>query len=103
MERMEKFKFDDVPHHAILVAATSEPDYEMDRIVIAEDWESYGDYVVIYGGHCSCYDFDQTQWSAIKYTKDELVKVLKGWAETGWGVERIIVPTALAALGETLK
>ena len=60
------------PHH-ILVAVTSEPDYEMERRILLE--LNYDRFVLIEGSHCSCYDFDETKWSAIEYTRDELVKL----------------------------
>ena len=97
---IEDFKIESVPHHAIIAVATSEPAYEMDRTLIAKDWNSYGDFIVIEGCHCSCYDFDETRWSATKYTEEELLKVLNGWKESGYGSETLIVPIALAALGK---
>lgn len=60
------------PHH-IEVAVTSEPDYEMDRRILLN--LNYDRYVLIEGYHCSCYGFDDTEWSAMEYTRDELVKL----------------------------
>lgn len=60
------------PHH-IVVAQTSEPDYEMSRYILLRI--DYGRYVVLEGHHCSCYDFDDTEWHAIEYNRDELSKL----------------------------
>jgi hypothetical protein len=93
MKPIENFKLSDVPMTRIMLATTSEPDYEMSRVMIAEDWPDYGDYTVIAGSHCSCYGFDDTQWDATCYTDDELPKVLASWHTSYDGAER-----AMAAL-----
>ncbi|WP_288910785.1 hypothetical protein [uncultured Thomasclavelia sp.] len=76
---MEKYdlKNKTVQLHNILFASTSSPDYEMDRTILLEELEDlkYGEYVVVEGGHCSCYDFDDCEWYATKYTKEELIKL----------------------------
>ena len=59
--------------HNIVVAWTSEPDYEMSRIILLEN--GYDEYVVLEGGHCSCYDFDETEWDATVYETGELIKL----------------------------
>lgn len=62
----------------ILVSLTSKPDYEMDRYILAhagEDWED--EYLVIEGYHCSCYNFSDTAWGAVIYTREELIKLAK--------------------------
>lgn len=64
--------------HNILFAWTSEPDWEMSRIIVLENLEGvigYDEVLVLEGGHCSCYDFDETSWDGIVYTKDELKKL----------------------------
>ena len=63
----------EIKPHNIIVAVTSEPGYEMGREILLEF--DYGDYVVLEGSHCSCYDFDDTEWEAIKYTHEELRKI----------------------------
>lgn len=60
------------PHH-IVVAYTTEPDYEMSRYILLEI--EYDKYIVLEGHHCSCYDFDDTEWEAIEYSEDELKKL----------------------------
>ena len=61
----------------IVVAETSEPDYEMSRKILLEglDGLQYGEYVLLEGGHCSCYDFDETEWDAMVYEQEELIKL----------------------------
>jgi len=73
-ERLNKLEMQ--PYN-IVVAGTSEPDYEMSRKILLERLEGleYGEYVLLDGGHCSCYDFDETEWDAIVYEKEELIKL----------------------------
>lgn len=69
---MEKVDLEGIqiePHH-IVVAHTSEPNYEMKRQILLEI--EYDVYIVVEGWHCSCYDFDDSEWEAIQYTGDEL-------------------------------
>jgi hypothetical protein len=63
----------EIEAHHIVVAVTSEPDYEMQRQMLLQF--SYGTYVVLEGWHCSCYDFDETEWEAIEYEEEELSKL----------------------------
>lgn len=76
---MEKYdlKNNQVNFHNILFASTSEPDYEMSRTILLENLKdtNYDEYVVVEGCHCSCYGFDDTEWDAIKYNKNELLKL----------------------------
>jgi hypothetical protein len=72
MKKVEWKTLDIKPHH-IVVAWTSEPDYEMSRLILLE--KEYNVFIVLEGSHCSCYDFDDTEWEAIEYTKDELTKL----------------------------
>lgn len=58
--------------HNILFASTSDQDYEMSRLILLEDVEEYGNYIILEGSHCSCYGFDDTQWEAVQYTEEEL-------------------------------
>lgn len=63
--------------HNIVFSYTTPEDYYMDRIIMLEDIENLecGTYLLLEGGHCSCYDFDDTEWCATVYTKDELKKL----------------------------
>lgn len=79
---MEKYNLKnktDIKMHNVLFATTSERDYEMKRLILLEDMPDTNDdeFVLAEGYHCSCYDFDETDWDCIKLTKDELDKLLK--------------------------
>ena len=71
--------FQEIKLHNIVISLTSHIDYEMTRWILLEDLEDleYKEYVVVEGYHCSCYDFNDTKWEAIKYTKDELLRLAK--------------------------
>lgn len=73
-ENANRFKKEGIKPHQILVAITSEPDYEMDRKILLTgiDGLKYDEYLLLYGGHCSCYDFDETDWDGTIYTLEEL-------------------------------
>ena len=62
---------------SVVFAATSEPGYEMSRVLLLEP--NYEVFIVLYGSHCSCYDFDETEWDATEYTRNELKKLVPGW------------------------
>jgi hypothetical protein len=72
MEKID-WKTLDIKPHNIVVAVTSEPDYEMQRQILLN--YGYYKYIVLDGWHCSCYDFDETEWEAIEYTEEELSKL----------------------------
>lgn len=61
----------------IICAAQSEPDYSEDRnVLIYGDEYPYKDsYILLTGGHCSCYDWDEVEWEAVEYTKAEILKL----------------------------
>lgn len=69
--------------HNILYSITSPSDYEMERLLLLIDMPDteYGEYVLVEGSHCSCYDFDETQWDAAVYSKEELIKLLEKTSE----------------------
>ena len=76
---MEKIKIDknDLKIHNFVIVYTSPIDYEMQRYCLLEDIKGldYDEYVIVEGGHCSCYDFDETEWEYFKYDKEELKKL----------------------------
>lgn len=78
-EDANRLKKEGIKPHQILVAITSEPNYEMDRKMLLENIEGlkWGEYLVLEGFHCSCYDFDDTDWSGTIYNKEELSKLAK--------------------------
>lgn len=63
--------------HNIVFSVTSDHDCEMERWFLLEDLEDlkYNEYVIVEGFHCSCYDFDDTNWEAIRCTTEELIKL----------------------------
>lgn len=61
----------------IICAAQSEPDYSEDRQILyyASERDTYhngGPFVLLEGGHCSCYDWEDVDWYAIEYTRNEI-------------------------------
>lgn len=86
---MEKYNLKDkkIELHNILFAITSERDYNMERLLLLEDMQDteYGEFILAEGGHCSCYDFDETEWDCIKVTKDELNKIIE---QNDWGLRK---------------
>lgn len=64
--------------HQIAFATTSELDYEMSRTIILEDVKDMDGhrYLVLEGYHCSCYDFDESQWEGTLYTTEELITLI---------------------------
>lgn len=98
MKKIDGFKIEQVPHSNIAIVVTSEPDYEMDRVMLVEDYPDYQDFTIVQGGHCSCYGFDEVQWEVITYTKEEAIKLATGWQESRYGAEPIAAPLMLAYL-----
>ncbi len=70
--------------HQIFAARTSEPDYEMSRdiiLVCVDDIDEWDEYLYLEGYHCSCYDFDDTNWDGTVYTKEELLKLAESYPD----------------------
>lgn len=95
MQAITGFKIEQVPVYKMVLMATSEPDYEMDRTILVEDYPQHGEYTIVHGGHCSCYGFDDTQWDAAQYTVSELKQLATSWLQNGYGSEHIIAPLIL--------
>lgn len=99
MKQIKNFKIEKIPVWQIVIAATSEPAYEMDRVLLAENWDGdrvdYTSWTLLTGGHCSCYDFDETTWDATVCNTDELRELVSGWLEHGYGAEKIAAPLIL--------
>lgn len=91
---MEVYKIDKdkIKIHNIVYAITSKPDYNMDRLLLLENLEDlkYDEFVIVEGGHCSCYDFDDTKWEGTKYTKEELLKLAEANInkDSWYGIEK---------------
>jgi hypothetical protein len=79
MEVIKDFNFEWVPQHSIAVAVTTEGDYEMTRLVLAENQPEYGQHTLIEGYHCSCYGFEDTRWEATIYEADEFKSLMEAW------------------------
>ena len=63
----------------IVFAYTTPNDYEMSRFLLLE--KDYDTYIIVEGDHCSCYDFEDIEWTAMEYTLDELKKIADGTLE----------------------
>ena len=77
--------------HNIIFAITTNIDYEMTRYYLLGDLEDlkYDEFVVLEGHHCSCYDFDDTEWEALKFSRIELLSLaqLKQKSNNSWSIE----------------
>lgn len=71
---MEKVNIKDYPitYANVVFAKTISDCYNEDRLIVIDD---YPNFILAEGGHCSCYDFDEVQWEAIKYSREELEKL----------------------------
>ena len=72
----------------IVCAAQSQPDYSEDRQILLYggdegDYHNGGPFIVLDGGHCSCYDWEEVEWFATEYTRDELVTLARSKADGG--------------------
>jgi len=78
-ENANEFKKKGIKPHQILIVITNESDYETYRRILLTDIEGLevGEYLLLEGEHCSCYDFDETDWHGTVYTLDELNKLAK--------------------------
>lgn len=90
--------------HNVIVAYTTPPEYEMNRYFLLQNgWRKY---IVIDGYHCSCYDFDDTDWTAIEYTEEELETLskadynLRGDARIFWEQVRTCLGVSLEGEAE---
>lgn len=76
---MEEIKINknDLKIHNFVIVYTTPLDYSMERYILLKDIKDleYDEYVIAEGSHCSCYDFDDTEWTYFKYTEEELKKL----------------------------
>lgn len=63
--------------HNILFTNTIADGYEEQKYILLTDIEgiAYDEYLLLEGGHCSCYGFDETEWYATVYEEDELINL----------------------------
>ena len=75
--------------HNIEFAYTSEQNYEMDRILIVTGIEglNYEERLVLEGGHCSCYDFDETSWDGVVWEPEEFRKLAEVKSKTEYDLK----------------
>lgn len=91
MQDIKNFKIEDVPSYKVKFAATIEDDdYEEERIYVIEDCPNHSSFTIAVGEHCSCFGFDDTEWDATVYDKEEFIKVISGWLNYGSKLEKII-------------
>jgi len=106
--RLEKdCKIREIPIHNIVFVSTSSVDYEMSRTLFVENWPDFGNYAILDGSHCSCYDFDETTWDATifddekgwKANQDDLQKVIRERAKRDWGEGARVAKMVMAYFG----
>ena len=77
---MEKVKLNknDLKIHNFTIVYTTPKYYTMERYILLEDIKDlhYDEYIICEGSHCSCYDFDDTEWEYFKYSEEELKKLI---------------------------
>jgi hypothetical protein len=90
-----KYPINEIPtDHVVFTVTSADQCCDMDRMYLIEHWpeHDYGDeqFLVLSGGHCSCYDFPQADWEATYYSREELEKVARAWAKSGiWTEEQM--------------
>ena len=77
MEKIDYKKIEDIRLENVLYADTSPIGYEMDRTILLDTMDSSSNYIIVTGSHCSCYNFDETEWEALQYTQEELTILAK--------------------------
>lgn len=88
----------------IICASQSEPDYSEDRQILlyAGDWaDEHGEFMLLDGGHCSCYDWEDVDWDATVYSREELEALARSKADGGcyYESERMFWAMVRTALG----
>ena len=95
MKKIKNFNILSIPIYKIVFITTSNPEYEMNRTMLVENYPEFRDFVLVDGWHCSCYDFDDTTWEAIQYSKEEIIQIATSWIDKGHESERLIAPLIL--------
>lgn len=88
----------------IICAAQSEPNYSESRQILIYGGENSCEdkYILLDGGHCSCYGWPEVEWDAVEYTKDELLTLAeskKDGAGCYYDSEKAFWQCVLIALG----
>ena len=80
-----KNKTDIKMHNVVFATTSSAVGWKMKRLLLLEDMPDtkIDEFVLVEGEHCSCYDFDDTDWDCTKLTKDELNKLLEKIEDLG--------------------
>lgn len=80
-----KNKTDIKMHNVVFATTSSAVGWKMKRLLLLEDMPDtkIDEFVLVEGEHCSCYDFDETNWDCTKLTKDELNKLLEKIEDLG--------------------
>ena len=89
MKQIQKFNVKEIPFTNIVFAITTNPDYEMERLLVLEDYPEDGKYLILEGYHCSCYGFDGTEWGATIVSPKEFLKLIENWNS---GLEATLKP-----------
>ena len=65
--------------HNVVFSTTTPENYEMSRLLLLEKMPQtkWDEYVLVEGGHCSCYGFDETQWDATVFSEAEMDKLME--------------------------
>lgn len=70
----------------VICATQSTPDYNEERYILLYDDDFPmlgGPFLVLEGWHCSCYDWDDVEWDATRYTHDELLTLAESKKDGG--------------------
>ena len=89
----------------IVCAAQSEPNYSESRqiLIYAGDGARDDRYMLLDGGHCSCFGWEDVSWDAVEYTEEELLSLArskKDGAGCYYESEKLFWQSVLIALGD---
>ncbi len=100
MKVTEKFNILTIPIHKVVFTLTSDIDYSMERLIFVGDYPDDGQYLMVEGSHCSCYGFDDTEWTATYLEEEELKKLLLAWLKQSSGLEPKMAALVINYLGK---
>lgn len=87
----------------IICAMQTEPDYDEERFMLIYAGDNVYDdrYALIEGSHCSCYDWNDTEFHGTEYTRKELETLYKNKDENAfwYNAERRLWKLIEEALG----